>query len=74
MSAQYVSNEKGQITAVQVSIEEWERIKSKYPDVDHLETNIPQWHKDLVDQRLSAIEANPNRILPLSNLLDEIDD
>ena len=37
MSVQYLSNKKGQITAVQVPIQEWERIKIKYPDVDHID-------------------------------------
>jgi len=34
MSVQYLSNEKGQVTAVQLPIEEWEFIKIKYPDVN----------------------------------------
>ena len=49
MSVQYLSNEKGQVTAVQLPIEEWEMIKIKYPDVDHLDSNLPDWHKQLID-------------------------
>ncbi|TSD66967.1 addiction module component CHP02574 family protein [Inquilinus sp. KBS0705] len=73
MSIQYLSDEKGQVTAVQLPIEEWELIKIKYPDVDHLDAKLPQWHKDLIDARLDAIEKNPQLIRPISELLDELD-
>ena len=73
MSVQYLSNDKGQVTAVQVPIEEWEMIKSKYPDIDHMDSALPQWHKDLIDARLSSIENNPHKIRPISELMDELD-
>ncbi|WP_158795643.1 addiction module protein [Pedobacter sp. L105] len=73
MSVQYLSNEKGQVTAVQVPIKEWERIRNKYPEVDHMNSKLPQWHKEIIDHRLDAIEKDPSRILPISELIDELD-
>ncbi|MFI5139464.1 MAG: hypothetical protein ACHQIM_16700 [Sphingobacteriales bacterium] len=73
MSVQYLSNEKGQVTAVQVSIEEWEIIKSKYPDVDKIGIELPQWQKDLIDTRLADLKDNPARIRPISELFEELD-
>ena len=73
MSVQYLSNEKGQVTAVQLPIEEWEMIKIKYPGVDHLDSNLPDWHKQLIDSRLDALENNPELIRPISELFDELD-
>jgi hypothetical protein len=73
MSVQYLSNEKGRVTAVQLSIEEWEMIKVKYPDIDHLDAKLPEWQKQLLDDRLDAIEKNPELIRPMSELLDELD-
>jgi hypothetical protein len=73
MSVQYLSDEKGQVTAVQVSIEEWEIIKSKYPDVEKIGVELPQWQKDLIDTRLSALKDNPARIRPISELFEELD-
>ncbi|MGZ3756643.1 MAG: hypothetical protein ACXVAY_14490 [Mucilaginibacter sp.] len=73
MSVQYLSNEKGQVTAVQLPIEEWEMIKIKYPDVDHLDSNMPDWHKQLINNRLGALENNPGLIRPISELFEELD-
>jgi hypothetical protein len=73
MSVQYLSDEKGHVTAVQLPIKEWEMIKTKYPGVDHLDSKLPQWHKELIDARLDAIEKNPALIRPISELLDELD-
>jgi len=73
MSVQYLSNEKGQVTAVQLPIKEWEMLKSKYPDIDHLDSDLPQWHKDIIDARLDALEKNPELIRPISELIDELD-
>jgi Putative addiction module component len=73
MSIQYLSDEKGQVTAVQLPIEEWEMIKSKYPEIDHLDFKLPEWHKEIIDSRLLAIENNPERIRPISELLNELD-
>ena len=73
MSVQYVSDEKGQITAVQLPIKEWEMIKNKYPDVDHIDSVLPQWQKDLIDARLADLKDNPDRIRPISELFEELD-
>jgi hypothetical protein len=73
MSVQYLSNEKGQVTAVQVPIKEWKRIKSKYPEVDHIDSTVPGWQKKMIDNRLEAIEHDPSRLRPISELMEELD-
>ena len=73
MSVQYISDKKGQVTAVQVPIKEWEMIKSKYPDVDNIDDQTPQWHKDLIDARLEALKNKPNDIHPIETLFDKLE-
>lgn len=73
MSVQYLSNEKGQVTAVQVPIKEWKRIKDKYPEVDHIDSTLPLWQKKIIDNRLEAIADDPGRIIPIAALFDELD-
>ncbi|MDB5152687.1 MAG: putative addiction module component family protein [Mucilaginibacter sp.] len=69
---QYVSNKNGQITAVQVSIEEWEFIKSKSPDIE-LNLSLPEWQTELISKRLASIKKNPERVKPIAGLLKELD-
>jgi hypothetical protein len=73
MSLQYLSNEKGQVIAVQVPIEEWEMLKSKYPGLDAVDTDLSDWQKELIDTRLNAIKKNPDRVLPIDLLIEELD-
>lgn len=40
MPVNYVSDNSGSTIAVQIPIEDWKRIKSKYPDVDDLDGTI----------------------------------
>lgn len=74
MSVQYLSDTKGQITAVQVPIEEWKVLKNKYPDIDSVDMSLPEWQMELLDIRLNAIKENPERLLPIDSLLAELDD
>ena len=73
MSLQYLSDENGQIIAVQVPIKEWEQIKNKYPDIIQTGHQLPQWHQNLIDSRFDNIKNNPDRLRPISELMDELD-
>jgi hypothetical protein len=72
MSVQYLSNKNGQITAVQVSISEWEFIKRKYPDIES-DLSLPDWQMELIDNRLKSIKENPETLKPIASLLKELD-
>lgn len=73
MSIQYLSNENGQVTAVQLPIEEWEKIKIIYPNIDTVDFSLPEWHKEILDNRLQAIAKNSTRIKPISALISELE-
>ena len=73
MAVNYVSDNSGHTIAVQISIEDWKKIKDKYPDVDDLDGSLPEWQKQLIDQRLEAIAKNPDRLRPIDELFDELD-
>ena len=72
MSVQYLSNKNGQITAVQVSISEWELIKRRYPDIES-DLSLPDWQIELIDSCLKSIKENPERLKPIATLLKELD-
>ena len=71
MNIQYLSDNEGQIVAVQVPIDEWRLIMSKHPDIES-DVAIPDWQKKMLDARLAAIEKNPERVLPIKGLISEL--
>ena len=73
MPVNYVSDSNGATIAVQIPIDEWKRIKSKYPDVDDLDNQLPEWQKELIDTRLQLIAEYPERLKPVEELFNELD-
>lgn len=72
MKLQILEDGLGNKTGVFVPIEDWNIIKNNYPDIETLDLDIQQWEKDLIDLRLNAIEKNPERLRPISKLLEEL--
>ncbi len=72
MPVNYLSDNNGATIAVQISIEDWKRIKNKYPDVDDLDNDLSQWQKELIDSRLQMIADHPERLKPIKELFDEL--
>lgn len=73
MPVNYVSDNTGTTVAVQIPIEEWKRIKSKYPDVDDLDNQLPEWQRKLIDTRLELIAEHPEKLNPIEELFSELD-
>lgn len=74
MSLQYIADSSGHPTAVIIPIEEWNGIRNKYPDVENVEGDLPQWQKNLIDARLKQIAEDPSCLLPIDGLLEELND
>jgi hypothetical protein len=72
MSIQFLSDSNGKMTAVQVPIEEWERIKKRYPDIEHLSSDLPEWQKELLDKRIASINQNPERLHSIDDLFNNL--
>ncbi len=70
---QFLSDNSGHRTALVIPIEEWNGIKSKYPGIDAIEGDLPQWQKDLIDKDLKEIADNPQCLRPIEELLEELD-
>ena len=73
MSVNYLSDSTGGTIAVQIPINDWKKIKNKYPDVDDLDNELPQWQKDLIDRRLKAIKDDPRSVQDIEGLFEELD-
>ncbi len=73
MSVNYVSDNSGATIAIQIPIEDWKRIKEKYPDIDSPEDGTPEWQMKLMKQRLKMIEKDPESIMDIDGLFEELD-
>jgi len=72
MLLQYISDDSGHTTAVIIPIEDWNGIKNKYPDVETIEGDLPQWQKDLFDARMKIIKEHPERLRPIEELFEAL--
>ena len=70
MSLQYITDDKGQTTGVFIPIQEWNSIKSRYKDIDQ---DIPDWHKEIIDQRMKDYKQNPDQAMDFDLAMDEIE-
>ncbi len=46
--------------------------RNKYPDVETIESDLPQWQKDIIDARLKEIADNPGCLRPIEELFEEL--
>ena len=72
MRTQIIQDHNGLPTGVFIPIEDWDLIKSNYPDVETLDQKLPKWEKDLIDSRLKTIAENPERLKPIETLFKEL--
>jgi len=73
MSLQFITDNSGQPTGVIIPIKEWNDIRNKYPDVEHIEGELPNWQKSILDARLHRIADSPERLHPIDELQKELD-
>ncbi len=69
MNLQYLKDNNGNTTAVVIPIEEWNKFTEKYNDLE----GLPQWQKNIIDQRLDFAKNHPNELLPLGDFMKELD-
>lgn len=73
MNLQVIEGANGKPAGVFIPMNDWATIKSNYPDVENLSSTIPDWQKQLLDSRLDTINRDPNSVLPIDGLFDELD-
>lgn len=72
MRLQVIQDGQGRDTGVFIPMEDWTLIKKQYPDIETINADLPQWEKDLIDQRLKDINQNPERLKQGGNLIQEL--
>jgi hypothetical protein len=72
MKLQVLQDNLGNEMGVYLPMEDWTLIKNNYPDIETVGQDLPQWEKDLIDNRLNAIKGNPKRLKPINELFEEL--
>ena len=73
MNPQIIKDNEGNSTGVFITMKDWNLIESIYPDINNLEKDIPQWQKDIIDERLDAIAKNPKRLKAIESLFQALE-
>ena len=73
MRLQIIQDQNGKTTGVFITIEDWENIKRKYPNIEKAEDDLPQWQKEIIDARLLDLK-NPQKLKPIEHLFDVLDE
>ncbi len=63
MSVQIIQDVNGKPTGVFIPIEDWVSMKSNYPDIEKSVIEIELWEKEIIDERLKAINESPGRLI-----------
>jgi phosphorylcholine metabolism protein LicD len=73
MNLQFISDSTGETTGVYIPIKEWNELKSKFKEIEQVEIDIPEWHKDIVRQRLADYKKNPGQAMDFDTAMDDIE-
>ena len=69
MTPQYTYDNNGNPTGVFIPINDWNQITEKYADLEE----VPEWKKNLIDQRLDFIKKHPEQLIPIEDFIAELD-
>jgi hypothetical protein len=76
MNLQYIFDNKGIPTGVFIPVKDWEKIKKKYEGIENEISAIdviPQWHKEIIDQRLNEYKTYPVNAMEIDKVCDDIE-
>ena len=73
MNLQYIFDSQGKTTGVFIPIKEWNDLKNKHMGIEKEDIDIPEWHKDLVRQRVDEHKKNPAFAMDFDSAMDDID-
>lgn len=73
MDIQFVTDNSGKSTGVFIPIEQWNKLKSKFRDLEKEELDIPEWQQLELDERLDQYTTDSDQVIDAKNVLDDID-
>ena len=70
LDRQILKDQQGSPMGVFIPIKSWNNLIFQYPDIETLNTDLPQWEKDFIDKRLEMTQRNPERLKPIEMLFN----
>ena len=70
MNRQVLKDQQGIPMGIFIPMPAWENLIHKYPDIDTIDNEPPQWEKDFIDKRLNITQNYPERLKPIEMLLE----
>jgi len=71
MNLQYNYDNAGRPIGVFIPIDEWNKLKTKYKELEQDE--LKEWQEDVLNKRLELLANNPNGVQSLDSFLNEIE-
>ncbi len=68
MNPQYTYDNKGNAIGVFLPIDDWNEIKDNFSSEE-----LPQWQKDIIDQRLLLVEQHPEHLIAMDDFIAEME-
>ena len=72
LAQQIIKDQQGTPMGVFIPIHSWNNLIVQYPDIETLETDLPQWEKDFIDKRLNIAKRCPERLKPIEMLFETL--
>jgi len=72
LGKQILMDQQGTPMGVFIPMQSWDNLIFQYPDLDSLDTDLPQWEKDFIEKRLNMIQHCPERLKPIEMLLETL--
>jgi len=69
---QILKDQQGTPMGVFIPIQSWNNLIFQYPDIETLDTDIPQWEKDFIDKRFDMSQRCPERLKPVEILFENL--
>ena len=71
MNLQYNYDNAGRPIGVFIPIDEWNKLKTIYKELEQEE--LKEWQEDILNKRLELLANNPNNVQSLDSFLNEIE-
>ncbi|MCL2436302.1 MAG: hypothetical protein FWD09_09250 [Lentimicrobiaceae bacterium] len=72
LGKQILKDQQGTPMGVFIPMQAWDNLVFQYPDLDSLDTDLPQWEKEFIDKRLNMAQQHPERLKPIKMLFETL--